>query len=298
MQMNKITNPVFDDLKKVGLIKNHDLMIIQKSLRNGRSSVLLDSKNKFIFLEKYLVNDSFYKKVFDVKTPNQTSKLFKNKTNILNDYSRYFNLFKKFIKNKNILDYGCGYGQFLFLCSKITKKLSGVELSKVSIKFIKKKNPKINIESKINKFQNKFDIITLFHTLHYLPNQIETLIELKKKLTKKGKIIIEVPCANDALISKYNLKHFKQFTFCRESLIWHTAKSLTLFLRKAQFKNIKIIKVQRHNLNNHLGWILKDKPGGHDFFKDLVSSKKNLSTYNSYLIKNNLNDTLIAIANK
>ena len=295
--MIKINNPVFNDLKKVGLIKNNRLKIIKKNLRNGRSSVLLDTKNKFIFLEKYLVNDNFYKKFFDIKTPKQTSKLFINKTNILNDYLRYFNLFKKFIKNKNVLDYGCGYGQFLFLCSKITNQLNGIELSKTSIKFIKKKNSKIKIHSEINKFQHKFDLVTLFHTLHYLPNQIETLIKIKKYLKNRGKIIIEVPCANDALISKYDLKNFKQFTFCRESLIWHTPKTLTFFLKKAKFKNIKIIKIQRHNLNNHLGWMLKDKPGGHSFFKSLITSKYDLNNYDRYLIKNNLNDTLIAIAN-
>lgn len=295
--MIKINNPVFNDLKKVGLIKNSRLKIIKKNLRNGRSAVLLDTKNKFIFLEKYLVNDNFYKKVFDVKTPKQTSKLFINKTNILNDYLRYFNLLKKFIKNKNVLDYGCGYGQFLFLCSKITNQLNGVELSKASIEFIKKKNSKIKVQSEINKFQHKFDLVTLFHTLHYLPHQIETLIKIKKYLKKGGKTIIEVPCANDALISKYDLKNFKQFTFCRESLIWHTPKSLKLFLKKAKFKNIKIIKIQRHNLNNHLGWMLKDKPGGHSFFKGLITRKNDLNNYDRYLIKNNLNDTLIAIAN-
>ncbi len=295
--MIKINNPVFNDLKKVGLIKNSRLKVIKKNLRNGKSAVLLDTKNKFIFLEKYLVNDNFYKKVFDVKTPKQTSKLFINKTNILNDYLRYFNLFKKFIKNKNVLDYGCGYGQFLFLCSKITNQLNGVELSKASIEFIKKKNSKIKVQSEINKFQHKFDLVTLFHTLHYLPNQIETLIKIKKYLKKGGKTIIEVPCANDALISKYDLKNFKQFTFCRESLIWHTPESLTLFLKKAKFKNINIIKIQRHNLNNHLGWMLKDKPGGHSFFKGLITRKNDLNNYDRYLIKNNLNDTLIAIAN-
>src|SRR6056300_1166647 len=98
--MIKINNPVFNDLKKVGLINNNRLKVIKKNLRNGRSAVLLDTKNKFFFLEKYLVKDNFYKKIFDKKTPKETSKLFINKTNILNDYLRYFNLFKKFIKNK------------------------------------------------------------------------------------------------------------------------------------------------------------------------------------------------------
>ena len=74
------------------------------------------------------------------------------------------------------------------------------------------------------------------------------------------------------------------------------ARSLFLFLRYAGFKKIHIFKIQRHNLNNHLGWILKNKPGGHEYFKNLIKDRKILISYNEFLIKNNLNDTLIAVA--
>ena len=295
--MEKITNPVFNDLKKVNLIEIDRLKILQYNLRNGSSPVFFDTKHQFIFLGKYLARENYYKKFFSKIIPKETFKLISNKKNILNDDLRYFQLFKKYIKNKSVLDYGCGYGHFLMHCKKITKDLNGVEISKNCIKYIQKENSKINIKDKISKFIKKFDVITLFHTLHYLPNQIETLIKLKKNLKKNGKIIIEVPSANDALISKFQLQSFKNFTFCKESLIWHTEKSLFLFLKCAGFKNIQIIKTQRHNLNNHLGWILKGKPGGHIFFKDLVKDKKTLLNYDVYLNKNSLNDTLIAIGN-
>ena len=52
--MQKINNPVFDDLKKVGLIKVKRLKILQHNLRNGISPVFKDTYHKYIFLGKYL----------------------------------------------------------------------------------------------------------------------------------------------------------------------------------------------------------------------------------------------------
>ena len=53
----------------------------------------------------------------------------------------------------------------------------------------------------------------MFHVLEHLPNQIDILKKLKNNLRKNGKIIIEVPSANDLLISLEDLKSFKKFTF-------------------------------------------------------------------------------------
>ena len=80
-------------------------------------------------------------------------------------------------------------------------------------KLYKKKIKKINIYNNINLVKNKVDIITMFHVLEHLPNQVDTLKSLKSKLRRGGKIIIEVPHAQDFLILQNNLKEFKNFTF-------------------------------------------------------------------------------------
>ena len=84
------------------------------------------------------------------------------------------------------------------------------------------------------------DYITLFHVLHYLPNQISILKELRDKLKFKGKIIIEVPSAHDFLLSSNEFKAFKNFTFCKEQLILHTEKSLKTFVKKVALKILKL----------------------------------------------------------
>ena len=91
------------------------------------------------------------------------------------------------------------------------------------------------------------------------------------------------------------LKEFKNFTFWSEHLILHTYKSLKTILIKSGFKNINIQYYQRYNFSNHLGWFLRKKPGGHNFFKEIVSKDLNHS-YSENLKKLHQTDTLVAIA--
>jgi 2-polyprenyl-3-methyl-5-hydroxy-6-metoxy-1,4-benzoquinol methylase len=168
-------------------------------------------------------------------------------------------------------------------------------LRKDCINYIQSNIQKVDISNDLNTLEKKFDVITMFHVLEHIPKQIEILKILKSKLKKKGKIIIEVPHAEDFLILQDDLKEFKSFSFWSEHLILHTHKSLKTFLLKAGFKNIKIEYYQRYNLSNHIHWFSKKKPRGHYLYKNPISDKINLS-YCENLKKLGQTDTLIAIA--
>ena len=131
--------------------------------------------------------------------------------------------------------------------------------------------------------------------MEHLPHQLESLREIRTKLKSSGKLIIEVPHANDFLISKLNHEAFKNFTLWEQHLILHTEKSLKKILIKSGFKKVKIIFFQRYGLDNHLGWILDNKPGGHNRYKTIFNDKMN-NEFKSKLIKMKCSDTLIAIA--
>ena len=73
--------------------------------------------------------------------------------------------------------------------------------------------------------QNFFDVVTMFHVFEHLKNPIETLKSIRGKMAIGAKIIIEVPHANDFLISFLDNDKFKSFTFWSEHLILHTRKS-------------------------------------------------------------------------
>ena len=54
---------------------------------------------------------------------------------------------------------------------------------------------------------------------------MDYLRKMKNKLRKKEKLIIEIPSANDILLSLDSFEGFKKFTFWHEHLVLHTIKS-------------------------------------------------------------------------
>ena len=299
-------NPIFDELKKLKLISKKNLIILNNKTRDKKIKVIKDLKTKIIFLENYITSNEYYSslkyrddhKKFTKKSKIKTEKVktFTGDvtTSMIEDDLRRATQFKKILYKKDILDFGCGWGGFLRNIKEY-RSLAGIELRKECINYIQNNIKKINISNNIYSFDKKFDVITMFHVLEHLPYQIKTLKVLKSKLKNKGKIIIEVPHAEDFLILQEELKEFKNFTFWSEHLILHTFKSLKTILIKAGFKKIKIQYYQRYNFSNHLGWFLKRKPGGHNFFRKIVTKKLN-DTYCENLKKLHQTDTLIVIA--
>ena len=298
-------NPIIGELKKLKLISKFNLTILSNKTRDKKIKVVKDLKSKIIFLEKYITTNDYYsslkyrdgrkvlkkskKTILNVKTTSGNIK-----TTVIEDGRRRATRFKKILNKKDILDFGCGWGEFLKNI-KNYKSLSGIELRKECINHIKLNIKKISITDDINYYKKKFDIITMFHVLEHIPYQVNILKILKSKLKKGGKIVIEVPHAEDFLILQNELKKFRDFTFWSEHLILHTCKSLKTVLIKAGFKKINIQFYQRHNFSNHLVWFLKRKPDGHNIYKKIVNKKLNQS-YCENLKELGQTDTLIAVA--
>lgn len=206
------------------------------------------------------------------------------------DDHRRFEQWKRNIKNKSILDFGCGAGGFLKLSKTTAKQVKGVELDNIT-RFYSKE---IEVKKDINNFKEKFDVITLFHVLEHLPDPINFLKNLKNYLQPHGLIIIEVPNDDDALISYYKSQAFKDFTYWSLHLYSYNKKTLGTICRRAGFKSIKVGFFQRYSLANHVGWLKDGKPGGHNKYLELNNEKLN-QLYKEQLEKINACDTLIAV---
>ena len=298
----KITNPIFSELLKLKIINKKRIIKLSNSTRDKKIPVFQDTKSKVIFLGQYKTNYKYYKTIKhndNDRILKRTDKKFKLpitfkgniKTTILEDDKRRAVQHSNILINKKILDFGCGWGGFLKRTIK-AKSLTGIELRKECILYIKKNIKKIHISDNLNNLNEKYDIITMFHVLEHIPYQTEILRELKKKLTKNGKIIIEVPSANDVLLK---LSEFKKLTFWSEHLVLHTENSLKKILEVSGFKKIYIQYYQRYNFSNHLDRFIKRPPGGHKLYKNIY--EKINKDYSNYLIRKKSADTLIAIAN-
>jgi 2-polyprenyl-3-methyl-5-hydroxy-6-metoxy-1,4-benzoquinol methylase len=176
------------------------------------------------------------------------------------DDQRRFNTFKSIFTNKRILDFGCGAGGFLNKAKDLASSVEGVELeSRVKDYW----QEKIAIHPKLEMAGMDYDLITAFHVLEHLPNPIEILKILGNKLSEMGRIIIEVPNSEDALLTLYESEDFQNFTYWSQHLFLFNAETLSHIARKAGLRIISIQQYQRYTISNHLYWLSKGKPGGH-----------------------------------
>lgn len=255
-----------------------------KVLRDSVSEVIVLSRSDHITdnyyqdreeKEKYIVNET------EIETP----RLYDN-TRRAKDFGHY-------IRNKRWLDFGCGLGGMLDEIGSEAAFASGLEPSKTRQKKIIQKG--YHVFGAINEIEDQsLDVITLFHVLEHLLEPVKILKLLRQKLKKDGLIIIEVPHARDALFTLYDCEKFKQFTFWSEHLVLHTKESLKLILDEASLSSNKIQGDQRYPLSNHLYWLSKGEPGGHEKWPMLVSEKLE-SGYKEQLKFLDKTDTLIAI---
>ena len=207
------------------------------------------------------------------------------------DDERRFNLLLSSIKGKKILDFGCGNGGFLKWAGSVASYAVGIEIE-TRLKTYFKEN-QLTVYNDIDSIEDHFDVITLFHVLEHISDPVGLLKQLSKKLKEKGCIIIEVPNANDALLSLYENEPFSYFTYWSPHLFFFSNATLKMVTDKSGLETNYIRQIQRYPLSNHLYWLAKGKPGGHKEWSFLNSPELN-AAYEKQLASIDGCDTIFA----
>ena len=212
------------------------------------------------------------------------------------DDERRYQYTKGMIENKSVLDFGCGAGGYLTRAQKIAKNVAGVEPEQVMNDMINAKKIKCYHDISEVEEGTKFDVITMFHVLEHLATPQKYLINIKKYLKGgDGRIVIEVPNADDALLSLYENEKFADFTYWECHLFLYTNETLKKLLHSVGLKPVFMEQIQRYPLANHLFWLSQGKPGGHMKWKALVDDRLD-KLYGDKLAKLGIADTILAIA--
>lgn len=201
-------------------------------------------------LEERLKILANYSHIFD----NEIKYYGKNITSSSGDYDlesesffRKANLkFKKIlgdVKNKKILDVGCGVGSLSFYLAKKDANVIGIDLSKNSIEFCKKEAQKkeLTIEFKemnaqIPDFEDEsFDIIVGSRVVHHLPDIELFFKECRRLLKQKGYIVFIEPLKKNIIV-ELNRKFFAPQRRTRHE---HPLFISNVLLAKSVFGNIE-----------------------------------------------------------
>ena len=289
----------FKDLCELGLTSEKTAKLFRHGTRdNAHIKVYRDSASGIIFIKDFQVESSIYSSGEYLNEPFEkmltSSKL--EDLGYVNDRDRRLYSFKQFYVGKIIVDFGCGAGDFLRQATKYSSKCFGIELQESHVQQLNKIG--ITAYNNLEKVEdNSIDSIFFFHSFEHLNCPIDILNKAYQKLSVGGKIIIEVPSANDFLIT-YGIDEFIDFTLWSQHLVLHTHRSIHTFLEFANFKEITTSGVQRFPLSNHLTWLSKRKPGGHMSTLSALDSPALNGAYADALGKLGANDTIVCIGEK
>lgn len=274
---------------KCKLCDSEDVQFIHKGVRDRNDIDVYKCNNctcKFLSTFEHM-SEEFYEEsgMLDGEVDLELYRL-----NSKEDDLRRANYLKNKIAGKKVLDFGCGAGGFLHFVNNDTYVANGVELDKSINTALNQEG--ITCFKNIEEIEGKYDFITLFHVLEHLINPLAILRDLKKHLEPNGVILIEVPHADDALLTLYNHEPFADFTYWSCHLILHTPFTLKKLAEEAQYKVNYVKQIQRYPLSNHLYWLSNDKPGGHKIFNFLNNDILN-SEYENILASIGKCDTLL-----
>ena len=194
-----------------------------------------------------------------------------------------------------ILDIGCGEG---LMVKKFAEAFhaEGVEPDEGAREICIKSGLRVHNDIKILEDNGEFfDAISMFQVIEHIYKPFDFLQQLKRLLRPNGILLIETPNSMDALLTMYECSPFQNFTYWSHHPMLYSPTALAHLVSRSGYKILENAGVQRYSIENHVYWLSKGKPGGHEVWRDMFSSEAN-HEYAKCLIEKKVSDTLWLIA--
>lgn len=146
--------------------------------------------------------------------------------------------------DKNLLDIGCGTGDFLKIAKDHNWIVSGIEPNSQARETANQKtdNSVFEVEQLLKFKAQSFDVITLWHVLEHLPNLEDHISVFKRLLKPSGTLIIAVPN-----YKSYDAKYYKNYwaAFDAPRHLWHFSKtSISKLVSNEQMEVVKMLPMK------------------------------------------------------
>ena len=168
------------------------------------------------------------------------------------------------LKNKNILDIGCGAGALLNRLKNITLSQIGIEPCRPYFEALTKDGFKIysNLSDMIKDKAPIADYAFSIAVIEHVKNPVEFLKEIKKLIKPDGgRLMISTPNRNDILMTVLKEK-FASFFYRTQHRWYFNEHSLSNCAKLAGFKVNRVRYIHKYGLSNTLFWLRDGKPKG------------------------------------
>ena len=282
-------------INKCYLCGSEDKNIIHKGVRGNSDINVLKCKNcGLVYLDCFIDDSERYYKDSNMRK-NEPIDINQVRSIAKSDDDRRFIYTKNTIAGKRVLDFGCGAGGYLLNAMESAKTVYGVELEDAMRQELRREGLVVysDIDEALKELEGKIDVVVMWHVLEHIDDPQTILRKLGRLLSNGGIIIIEVPNADDALITQYDCKAFQDFTFWEAHLYLFNNSTIKKLFDLSGFKVSYITQIQRYPLANHLYWLSYGKPCGQTIWRELVDASLN-KEYENKLVEIGKADTIIA----
>jgi 2-polyprenyl-3-methyl-5-hydroxy-6-metoxy-1,4-benzoquinol methylase len=124
----------------------------------------------------------------------------------------------KYVKEKSVLDYGCGSGYGSHILASNACKVTAVDVSDEAIEYARNLYFANNLTYKTvsELTDEKFDIITSFQVIEHVPDAKDFIQKIKKLLKQDGYLLISTPDKTNRLFKfiqqPWNVFHVKEYS--------------------------------------------------------------------------------------
>lgn len=194
-----------------------------------------------------------------------------------------------------ILEIGCSSGFMLYPLAAAGHDCVGIEPSGVFSDYVRRRG--VACYKSLNELATadtgEFDLILHYYVMEHLADPITFLQHQLRLLRPDGHIVFEVPNANDALTTIYDVPTYARFIWVVSHRWYFSERSLARVFSATGGKG-EITLDQRYDLSNHLIWLRDGKPGGMGRFTAALGQEIE-DQYRQALIRARRCDTLIGI---
>lgn len=164
-----------------------------------------------------------------------------------------------YLRNKVVLDYGCGSGLFLDGITSIASQTIGVDKAGF-FKDHLRQNGHIFYNELSSLKKGAIQTLVSFDTLEHLPEPLTFLKEIHNKLSSDADIFIGVPNYWDFL--KKLVPKYLPFFYHKSHLYYYSEQCLKWMLDKTSFQHVDTSFVHKYNIENAINWALHFKGTG------------------------------------